>query len=83
MIGNPPTETPPTEKPPTGKPTYDDCCEDLLCWENCFVDPAPEFKETYDKIYKVLNYILYYYMFENRYVYISDLLVLSISILKL
>ena len=53
ILENPPTEKPPTEKPPTGKPIYDDCCEDLLCWENCFVSPEPQFKETYDQIYKV------------------------------
>ena len=47
------TEKPQTEKPPIGKPTYDDCCEDLLCWENCFVDPPPEFKDTFNQIYKV------------------------------
>ena len=49
------TEKPQTEKPPLGKPTYDDCCEDLLCWENCFVDPPPEFKEIFNQIYKVFH----------------------------
>ena len=42
-----------TEKPPIGKPTYDDCCEDLLCWENCFVNPLPELEDTYNQVYKV------------------------------
>ena len=33
---------------------YDDCCDELKCWEQCFSKPEKkEHKETYDKIYQV------------------------------
>merc|ERR1712226_1093266 len=34
---------------------YDDCCDELKCWEQCFTKPEKkEHKETYDKIYQIV-----------------------------